>query len=348
KDKYVTEFLNGGIFDEDRFLIVPTVKSTEILYANQTALNEFFVATGQNASSLTSWEGAYQMAQQYYQYSGGRSLIGIDSLANYIIIGNRQLGVQIIDGANSQAVLNRQAMKKVFDVYYGGMSMGYFNAVGKFRSDDIKSGDLLAFVGSTSGAAYFPTWIEKDNTQSDIDFLALKYPVFEGGEDIAVSQGAGIAVTASTPEKEEGAALFLKWLTDPEQNIEFAMNTGYLPVEKAAYDSDGVSQKLTEMAAGETAEQNVAAVYQIALDQVEEGKTYASLPFNGSYTVRTYLEDSLESMCQSGKENAQALRDTGLDDDAVLKQLDLDARFEEWYAMVKNELDLSGIAYIEE
>ncbi|MDK2905936.1 MAG: multiple sugar transport system substrate-binding protein, partial [Eubacteriaceae bacterium] len=40
KDKYVTEFLNGGIFDEDRFLIVPTVKSTEILYANQTALNE--------------------------------------------------------------------------------------------------------------------------------------------------------------------------------------------------------------------------------------------------------------------------------------------------------------------
>jgi multiple sugar transport system substrate-binding protein len=263
-------------------------------------------------------------------------------------VGNRQLGVQIIDGENSQAVLNRQAMKKVFDVYYGGMAMGYFNAVGKFRSDDIKSGDLLAFVGSTSGAAYFPTWIEKDNTQSDITFLALAYPVFEGGEDLAVSQGAGVAVTAATVEKEEGAALFLKWFTDPEQNIEFAMNTGYLPVEKAAYDSDGVSQKLTELAAGEAADQNVAAVYQIALNQVEQEKTYASAPFDGSYTVRTYLEESLEAISESGKESVQALRDQGLDDQAVLDELDLDARFEEWYAMVKNELDLSGIAYIEE
>lgn len=348
KDKYVTEFLNGGIFDEDRFLIVPTVKSTEILYANQTALNEFFAATGQDQSSLSTWEGVYQTAQAYYQYSGGQSLIGIDSLANYIIVGNRQLGVQIIDGENSQAVLNRQAMKKVFDVYYGGMAMGYYNAVGKFRSDDIKSGDLLAFVGSTSGAAYFPTWIEKDNTQSDITFLALAYPVFEGGEDLAVSQGAGVAVTAATVEKEEGAALFLKWFTDPEQNIEFAMNTGYLPVEKAAYDSDGVSQKLTELAAGEAVDQNVAAVYQIALNQVEQEKTYASAPFDGSYTVRTYLEESLEAISESGKESVQALRDQGLDDQAVLDELDLDARFEEWYAMVKNELDLSGIAYIEE
>jgi multiple sugar transport system substrate-binding protein len=165
---------------------------------------------------------------------------------------------------------------------------------------------------------------------------------------LAVSQGAGVAVTAATVEKEEGAALFLKWFTDPEQNIEFAMNTGYLPVEKAAYDSDGVSQKLTELAAGEAADQNVAAVYQIALNQVEQEKTYASAPFDGSYTVRTYLEESLEAISESGKESVQALRDQGLDDQAVLDELDLDARFEEWYAMVKNELDLSGIAYIEE
>jgi hypothetical protein len=64
--------------------------------------------------------------------------------------------------------------------------------------------------------------------------------------------------------------------------------------------------------------------------------------------VRTYLEESLEAISESGKESVQALRDQGLDDQAVLDELDLDARFEEWYAMVKNELDLSGIAYIEE
>ncbi|WKY47616.1 extracellular solute-binding protein [Eubacteriaceae bacterium ES3] len=348
KEKYVAEFLNNGIFDNDRLLIVPTVKSTEILYANATALNEFFLATGMDASKLSSWEGIFETAKAYYQYSDGKSLMGIDSLANYVIVGNRQLGVEIIDGENGQAVLNRQAMKKVFDVYYEATAMGYFNAIGKFRSDDIKAGDLLAFVGSTSGAAYFPTWIEKDNTQSPIDFLALSYPVFAEGEQFAISQGAGIAVTASTPEREEGAALFLKWFTDPEQNIDFAMNTGYLPVEKTAYEDDGVEARLSEMSSGEESDQNVAAVYEIAMEQVGQEKTYASAPFDGSYTVRTYLEDSLKEMSETGKETVQGLRSQGLDDEAVLKNLDVNTRFEEWYAMVKSELDESGITYIEE
>ena len=353
---YIKEFLNDGQFDGERLLILPIVKSTELLYVNETAWNEFAVATGIDANKLNTWEGVYAAAQAYYQWTDaqtpetvgdGKSLMGVDSVANYVIIGNKQLGVEVIDGQNQQVVLDRAAMKKIFDTYYGGISLGYFNAVGKFRSDDIKAGDLAAYVGSSSGAAYFPTWIEKDNTQQPIDFQALSYPVFDGGSPYAIQQGAGMSVANSTPEKQEGAVVFLKWFTSEAENIDFAMTTGYLPVQSGAYENSEFKASLEDLRAGEAAEKNIAAVYDIALDQIRERDTYASLPFKGSYQVRSTLEKSLTAMGQSGRQNAVALKAQGLSETEILAALDLNARFEEWLTAIRSQLDQSGISYLE-
>lgn len=353
---YVEEFLSDGQFDGERLLILPIAKSTELLYVNETVWNAFALANDVDANGLSTWEGVYAAAQTYYKWTDaqtpetswdGKSLMGVDSIANYVIIGNHQLGVEVIDGENQQVVLNQAVMKKIFDIYYGGMSLGYFNAVGKFRSDDIKAGDLAAYVGSSSGAAYFPTWIEKDNTQLPIDFLALSYPVFEGGSPDAIQQGAGMSVANSTPEKQEGAAVFLKWFTAEAQNIEFAMTTGYLPVQIGAYENAGFKASLEEMRIGEVAQKNIAAVYDIALNQIMERDTYASLPFKGSYEVRATLEKSLTAMGEAGRQNAAALKEQGLSEAEILASLDLNARFEEWLTVIRSRLDEAGIAYVE-
>jgi len=354
---YVEEFLNDGKYDGERLLSIPIVKSTELLYVNATAWNEFSAATGVDKKNLATWEGVYAAAQSYYQWTDaqtpetvwdGKSLMGVDSVANFIIIGSKQLGVEIIDGKNEKAVLNHGDLRKLFDVYYGGMSLGYLNAVGKFRSDDIKASDLIAYVGSSSGAAYFPTWIEKNNTQSSIEFLALTYPVFTGGIPTAIAQGAGMSVAKSTPEKQEGAALFLKWFTSEEQNIPFAMTTGYLPAETGAYTNTDFNASLESLASGEPSEKNVAAVYDIALNQIMESNTYASTPFNGSYNVRSVLEKSLTSMAESGRQSAAALKEQGMTETEILDTLDMNARFEEWLSSVRSQFDTLGISYSEE
>lgn len=353
---YVEEFLNDGRFDGERLLSIPIVKSTELLYVNQTAWNEFVAATGFDPQKLSTWEGVYEAARGFYQWTDaqtpetpwdGKSFMGIDSVANYVIVGDKQLGVEIIDGKNQKVVLNRNALRKIFDLYYDGMSLGYLNAVGKFRSDDIKAGDLIAYVGSSSGAAYFPTWIEKNNTQSPIDFLALSYPVFEGGSPYAIQQGAGMCVTKATPEQQEGSALFLKWFTAEGQNIPFAMTTGYLPVQSGAYENKEFKESLEAMRSGEPAEKNVAAVYDIALNQITQSNTYASLPFKGSYEVRSTLEKSLMAMAESGRQSAAALKEQGMTEDEILMTLDTNARFEEWLATIRGRLDTLAIPYTE-
>ena len=69
------------------------------------------------------------------------------------------------------------------------MVQGHFGAYGKFRSDDVKTGDLIALVGSTSGAAYFPTQVTISDTESyQIETLVLPPPVFKDGSPYAVQQ----------------------------------------------------------------------------------------------------------------------------------------------------------------
>lgn len=45
-----------------------------------------------------------------------------------------------------------------------------------------------------------------------------------------------MVVTKSTPEEEAACVTFLKWFTQPENNIQFAVGSGYLPVTHAADD----------------------------------------------------------------------------------------------------------------
>lgn len=346
KAQYVTGFLSDGIFGEGRMLLVPVVKSTELLYLNATSWDEFASAEGLTLDALGTWESIYDAARQYYRWTAGsdsgwtgKAMLGFDSVANYIIIASKQMGVNVIDAAAGEAALNKSVLRRVFDPYVEGMGLGYFGAYGKFRSDDIKAGDLIAYVGSSSSAAYFPTWIEKNNTQAAIDFTPLSYPVFDGGEAYAIQQGAGMCVAKSTPAQQEGSVLFLKWFTDVAENIKFAMTTGYLPVKTAAYGSDAFSEALTNLRAGEEAQQNVAGVYEIALHQITESNTYAATPFDGSYDVRSILQSTLMDAAAMAMEAAEPLKAAGLSEEEILEQLDMDGRFDAWIETVQKRLE---------
>lgn len=354
KALYVEDFLQDGIFSEDRLLLVPMVKSTELLYVNATAFEEYAGANGASLTDMETWEGVYETARAYYQWRDaqtpetawdGKSLMGFDSVANYIIIASRQMGLDVIDSSGSKAALQEDVLRRLFELYFKGYSLGYFNAVGKFRSDDIKAGELVAYVGSSSGAAYFPTWIDKDNTESPIGFAPMPYPVFQGGTPCAIQQGAGLCVASSAPQKEAGAALFLQWLTAPQQNISFAMTTGYLPVQKASYESQEFEEALATLRGGGQAQQNVAGVYEIALHQITKAETYAAKPFTGSYEVRSILQSTLMDAAQAGREEADKLKTQGLTEEEVLAGLDLDARFAAWLQELHTALDGKGVAY---
>lgn len=130
-----------------------------------------------------------------------------------------------------------------------------FAANGKFRSDDVKTGDIIALVGSTSGSAYFPNEVNVSDTESyPIESLVMAAPCFKNGEKYAVQQGAGMVVTKSDEKTEYGAVTFLKWFTDAQRNLDFSISSGYLPVKKEANTQEILAQALEKESAASYAE----------------------------------------------------------------------------------------------
>ncbi len=352
KDKYVDDFIR--INDDGKLLSIPIVKSTEIMYLEKNQLDEFSKETNYDYSDLSTWEDYYELSRQYYMWTDnktpevmwdGKSFMGFDSVPNYIVVGNKQLGIDIIDGANKNVVLNKDALKRIFDIYYTGKSIGYFDAIGVFRSDDVKANEIVAYAGSTSGVAFFPTQIVAGDKILPSELLIKNYPYFEGGDSYAIQQGANMAISNSTPEKQEGAALFLKWITEPDQNLTFSMASGYLPVEEAAF-GESFDQKIAEMSKGEQKQQNVATAYEYSSDQILNRKTYATEVFEGSYSVRNILSNTLITISDNGKEKFNTLKDTTTTEEEVLVGLDVDSQFESWLALIESEFKKSNIDYI--
>lgn len=51
---------------------------------------------------------------------------------------------------------DKEAIHKLWENYYVPYVKGYFVSYGKFGSDDVKTGDTLAYTGSTASSMYFP------------------------------------------------------------------------------------------------------------------------------------------------------------------------------------------------
>ncbi len=345
--KYVDDFIHKSA--DDRLLSIPIVKGTEVFFANKTELDKFLIETDFNYDNVNTWEDYYELSQDYYKWTDaktpdikwdGKSFMGIDSVANYIIATNKQLGIDIIDGHEGTINLDKEVLYRIFDIYYKGISLGYFNAVGAFRSDDIKASDLVAYVGSTTSVDYFPTSIITDEETIDIQMLVNYYPVFQGGESYAIQQGAGMSVANSTPEKQESASVFLKWFTEPSQNQQFALDSGYLPVQK---ESIGIEYNFGVQSEEKIA--NMETVYNLSRNQILNRNTYFAEGFTNSYDVRNILGNSLVNQGENGREKVNNLRSEGLVEKELIERLNSKAAFEEWINLLETEFKKLDINY---
>ena len=346
--QYVDSFIEEGDINGDGSLkVFPVGKSTETLQVNLTDWQKFADATGSTLEELSTIEGVTTVAQRYYEWTDaqtpdvagdGRPFFGRDAMANYLITGSRQLGHDVfdIDGGVCTLDLDRATMKKLWDNYYVPMVQGWFSAEGKFRSDAVKTGDLVCYVGSSSSVVYFPKTVTvDDNTSYPIELAALANPTFKDGKPCAPQQGAGFVVTKSDEKKEAACVEFLKWFTDKEQNTAFSISAGYVPVKKDALTLDNL-QKAAESVEG--ASENYLVNLPATLDTIEAG-VYVNPPFKGGVEARAVLEKALSDKAVADRAAVMAAIEGGATpEEAVAPYLE-DAVFDSWLADLTASLE---------
>ncbi len=344
------DFLEEGRFDsEGNLKIIPVAKSTEILFINESDFSVFATANDISYDQLATWEGLADVAAIYYDWTDaqteepddGQALFGIDSTANFMILAAKQAAEEIYDYSSDDITfgLSQQGARKVWDNYITPYVSGLYVSFGSFRSDDVKSGDLLMYVGSTSSAYYFPNTVELSRTESyDIVGTTLPYPYFEGGEKFVVQQGAGMVVSKSDADTEAAAAEFLKWFTAPENNLKFAVSTGYMPVQNLALDYATVNEVLDSINESGTPSAVASSADTVYNTVLPEFTFYANRPFDGSYNARNAISNNLINTLAEMCEQYDNLIADGLTRDEALEVLLTNDNFETWYQTLANEV----------
>lgn len=345
--KYIEGYLDEGKFTKDEIKLFPVAKATEVLALNKNDWDRFTGVTGETDKSLETIEGITKVAQEYYNWTDsltpytkndGKAFFGRDALANYMIIGSRQLGQEIFttEGGKTTIHFDEKIAKKLWDNYYIPYIKGYFTASGRYRSDDLKTGNLIAYVGSTASGTYFPNEVVV-NDQVSYPIKAAFYPCpkFEGGKDYAVQQGAGMVVTTGDEQKIYASIEFLKWFTEKERNLEFTINSGYLPVTYEAND-----MKLAKKAIKPSDQsEKIQKLTEIGMETINNNKLYTPKVFDKANDARKILDLSMSDKAKNDRKKIQEKLEAGIPLNEALEEYVDNANFEVWYQETKNELE---------
>lgn len=337
KNAYIDSYLKEGDFaGTGEIKIFPTAKSLELLVINKTDWDAFAAATGASYDDMADMEGLTATAEKYFEWTDsltpdvpddGKALFGRDAMANYMLIGSMQLGQEIFQVSDGKMTLNfdKAVAKKLWNNYYIPFIKGHFAATGRFRSDDIKTGNIIAYVGSSSGVSFFPESVNISDSESyPIEMEVLPCPQFDGG-DYAVQQGAGMVVTKGEEAEVYASVEFLKWFTADERNIKFSVDSGYLPVTKTANNMSAIEGSGAEIKDG------MKKVLTVGVDTVNGNELYTTKAFENGGKARNILEYAMSDKAVADREVVVQRMAQGLSLEESVAEFELDDNFDAWY-----------------
>lgn len=316
---YMPRFLEEGRFQGGLY-VFPIAKSTEALFVNKTIFDRFSADTGASYDDLSTFEGIIRTADRYYEWTDGKTpeipndgkaFYMPDSVFNMALIGMAQLGADFLEDNALNTSSDRY--QKVWNSYFPSAVKGSIPIFDGYSSDLFKTGDLVCATGSTAGVLFYPAAvIYADNTKEDAEYAILPYPVFEGGKKIAIQRGSGMCVIKSDERKEAAASIFLKWFTEPEQNLHFTASSGYLPVTEKAY-GDAMDRQIEGIAS-----ENIQNLLKTVEIMQEEYDFYVPPLTENFDALQKKYETEIKNAAGDAKVKFDALIVT-MDRDAALK-----------------------------
>lgn len=282
--EYVPGFLEDGMV-EGRLSVFPISKSTHLLFIAGRPFERFSEETAVTYDDLATWEGFFAAAEKYYAYSGGKPFCALDYPIRAIELNAMEKGGKSFYTDYGWYDLENAAFKDSYLAFAEAIAKGHIVVSDLYSNTQIMTGEVLAGLGSSASILYYNDTITyPDNTSEPMELHILPPPTAAGTELLVTQAGVGLCAYKTTAQKAEAARVFAHWLTEPERNLAFCVETGYMPVNRASFDQiDSYKYK----------NEAYAALYR-ALDTVNQTATPVREPsFAGYYNNIYSLYDSL-------------------------------------------------------
>ena len=232
---YVPEFLNDGTMN-GKLMVFPVSKSTYALFLNGSQFERFSADTGVTCDTLSTWEGFFDAAARYYDWSDGKPFCAFDYLIRHIEFDVMSSGDDLEYTGNGWYSTESPAFKRSWMKFAQPLIQGHIVISDLYSNTQVMTGETLSGIGSTAAILYYnDTVTYSDNTSEPMNLKVLPLPKTGEGEEFMPMTGVGLCAYQATEQKAEAAAVFVRWLTEGERNLAFAVETGYMPVNNDAF-----------------------------------------------------------------------------------------------------------------
>ena len=170
---FLPAFVEEGMVD-NRLLILPVAKSTEIMFINKTIFDRFSQATGVTLEDLDTWEGLFRAAEIYAAWTDGqtpdvlgdaKSMFVHDYYFNYFQVGAESLGEDFFRG---DELAFGPAFQTAWEPLAQAALQGGVWLEGGYATASLRTGDSIVSVASSASILYYSDVVTyPDNTSED-------------------------------------------------------------------------------------------------------------------------------------------------------------------------------------
>ena len=101
---------------------------------------------------------------------------------------------------------------------------------------DFGNGKLAFTFGSTAGLPFYQDGVN-GRKEGPFQWSIAPYPAGPKGKQLVDFFGPSMAIMKTTPDKQKGAWLFVKFMLQPQNLVEFGLRLSYFPATKSARDT---------------------------------------------------------------------------------------------------------------
>lgn len=237
---YVDVFFEQGMTDEGDVFAIPAYGTTQVMYYNIEA----FENAGINPEDIDTWEDLAEAAATMTtdDFTGWEPMWGYPNLVDAALSN----GAQLLSDDGTQVMINSDEWVEAWEsirgwihddsimkVHSGGQGWEYwYNTM-----DDVLQNRAGGYTGSSGD-------------QADLDFSivgAMEQPGFGDNPSAPTADAVQyVMLNNSTEEEKQGAYELMKFLTSPENQATWSMNTGYVPVRNATVEVEEYVAYTTE------------------------------------------------------------------------------------------------------
>ena len=301
---FVPGFLADGTADDGRLFVFPVSKSTQLLMCNGSGFARFCQATGVLYEDLATWEGFYDAAARFYDWSGGLPFCALDYPIRAVELNALEHGSGDFYTPGGWYDMDNAVLKESWMQFARSLAQGHVVVSDLYSNTQVMTGEVLSGLGSSAAILYYNDTVSyEDGRTEPMDLHVLPLPKTAGAEPLMTQAGVGLAAYKTTDAKAQAAAEFVRYMTEPERNLGFVVQTGYMPVRSGAFDAVEGYDSFPEPA------ESYRKLYA-ALKTMRDGYLPVSEPrFAGYYAKVTALYDGLRQMQQQLPARAAAGED---------------------------------------